>query len=325
MNSTLRPIVVGVDLAGSSEPALEWAAAEAARRGRPLRILHAYPPPTYPSTGAGLLPGGTVVTLGEELRKAAVAEVADCAVRVRVAHPDLEVQTFTHCGPAAATLLEASRHAETVVLGSRGLSTVAGIVLGSVSTPVCARSVAPVVVVRYSPHAAPDAPVVVGVDGSGTSRAALAFAAAQASSRRVGLTVVHTWRVDGTEGDGSSLGWSTGWGRLPEEEEAVLAEAVAGLGEQFPDVVVHREVVSDYTADALERLSRDACLLVVGTHGRGTVSGWLRGSVSQAVLRAAPCPVAVVHPAPDEDDHVGGDPPGSIEPAVPASPAHDSA
>lgn len=308
MNSTARPIVVGVDLDGTSEPALEWAAAEAARLDRPLHILHAYPPPTYPSTGAGLLPGGAVVTLGEQLKKAAVAEVTECAVRVRAAHPGVEVHALTHCGPAAATLIEASRHAETVVLGSRGLSTVAGIVLGSVSTPVCVRSTAPVVVVRDSPHAAADAPVVVGADGSGTARSALAFAAAQASSRRVGLTVVHTWRVDGTEGDGPSLGWSTGWGRLPEEEEVALAEAVAGLGEQFPDVPIHREVVSDDTADALERLSRDACLLVVGTHGRGAVSGWLRGSVSQAVLRAAPCPVAVVHPVEPPDTAAGATP-----------------
>ena len=50
---TLSPhaVVVGIDLSGTGEPALEWAAAEAHRRGLPLRIVHAYPPPTYPATG----------------------------------------------------------------------------------------------------------------------------------------------------------------------------------------------------------------------------------------------------------------------------------
>lgn len=324
MASTARPIVVGVDLSGNSEPALEWAAAEAARLRRPLRVVHAYPPPTYPSTGAGLLPGGTVVTLGAQLEKAAVAEVRECADRVRAGYPDLEVHAVTHCGGAGATLVEASRGAETVVVGARGLGTVAAVFLGSVSAHVSAHSLAPVVVVRQPVQVRPGAPVVVGVDGSRASRAALVFAAIQASSRQVGLTVVHTWRPESTVGDGTPLGWPTGWGRLPQEEEAVLAEAVAGLGERFPDVDIRREVVTDYAADALERLSRDACLLVVGTHGRGLVSGWLRGSVSQAVLHGASCPVAVVHPSPAEDDGDDpGDPAPNVEPLAPATSSPD--
>lgn len=312
---TLSPhaVVVGIDLSGTAEPALEWAAAEAHRRGLPLRIVHAYPPPTYPSTGSGLLPGGTVVGLGEALRKVAVDSVSECADRVQLAHPDLVVHGHVRCGSGAATLVEASRSAALVVVGARGLGSVAGAVLGSVSMHVCAHASSPVVVVREPSHARTTAPVVVGIDGTASSREALAFAVAEASSRGVGLTVVHTWRAGGDGGDWAPEGWSAGSPGLPAAEAALVSEAVAGLGEQYPDVEIRRMVSGGDPTETLEHVSRAACLVVVGTRGRGIVAGWLTGSVSRAVLRSAHCPVAVVHPT-LETDRPADDPQASASP-----------
>jgi nucleotide-binding universal stress UspA family protein len=294
MDTTARPVVVGIDLSGTGNLALEWAATEAVRLGRPLTILHAYEPAAYPAVRAGV-PGGTVVAdLDETLKDVALHTATHCADRIRQAHPGLEVRTLSPVGPAGATLVEASRDAELVVVGARGRGALKGMLFGSVSTHVCAHSHAPVIVVREAAsRSLEDARVVVGVDGSETSQAALAFAYAQASSRGQGLTIAHTWQFDGDE---PSVAWGIDVEQLGEQERSVVAEAVAGFREQYPDVDVRRHVTQGDPVKELGRLSENACLLVVGTHGRGTVSGWLKGSVSQPLLRAAHCPVAVVHP-----------------------------
>ena len=304
MNPISRPIIVGVDLSGTSDLALDWAAAEAARRAAPLVVVHAYSPPPYPAMRAGA-PGGTAITgLDETFKNVAERAVAAGADRARTAHPGLAVQTIIRLGLPGMILVEASSDAEMVVVGARGLGAVKGILFGSVSTHVCAHAHAPVIVVQEAAsHTITDARVVVGVDGSETSHAALAFAFAQASSRGVGLTAVHTWLVDGVEGASASLTWSVDGAQLEEQERSVAAEALAGFGEQYPDVDVRRHVAQGHPAAELGRLSENAALLVVGTRGRGTVSGWLKGSVSQAALRAARCPVAVVHAETPEDSH----------------------
>ena len=328
MNTSGSHVVVGIDRSGTSDLALDWAATEAARLGLPLMIVHAYSPPTYPAMGPGVPPGGAVGGQGETLKDVAVQVTSEYADRVRAAHPDLHLEVFTRSGSPGSILVDASRDAELVVVGARGLGAVKGLLFGSVSVHVCAHSHAPVVVVHEAAsHTLPDTRVVVGVDGSETSQAALAFAFAQAASRGVGLTVVHTWQVDGVEGASASLVWSVDWAQLGEQERSVVAEALAGFGEQYPDVDVRRHVAQGHPAEELARLSENACLLVVGTRGRGTVSGWLKGSVSQAVLRAAHCPVAVVHPMRTEDVHPTGRRDGSKrhEPRLPVPPVRERA
>jgi nucleotide-binding universal stress UspA family protein len=307
MNASARSIIVGIDLSSTSDLALDWAATEAARLGHPLSIVHAYTAPGYPAVRAGT-PGGVAITdLDETLKGIAERAVAARAERVRAAHPGLVVRAGIRAGLPGAILVDASRDSELVVVGARGLGAVKGILVGSVSTHVCAHAHAPVIVVKEAAsHTLTDTRVVVGVDASHTSQAALAFAFAFASSHHVGLTVVHTWQVDGVEGAAASLAWSVNSAQLGEQERSVVAEALAGYREQYPDVDVRRHVAEGHPVEELGRLSENACLLVVGTRGRGTVSGWFKGSVSQAVLRAAHCPVAVVHPVtPDESRSKG--------------------
>ena len=133
--------------------------------------------------------------------------------------------------------------------------------------------------------------MVVGVDGSPTSEAATAFAFEAASLRRVPLVAVHVWRdvlVDAT------MAPLLDWDVIDSDEREVLAERLAGWSEKYPDVPVRRLVARDRPARALVEESGRAQLVVVGSRGRGGFHGLLLGSVSQALLHHAHCPVAVV-------------------------------
>ncbi|WP_406830705.1 universal stress protein [Pedococcus sp. KACC 23699] len=303
MHTRRRTIVVGIDLSDTSDLALRWAAQEAARRRSRLLVVHTYSVPAYPAVRAGV-PGDAAVTdLDDSIREAAIRATNHAAQDVRTAHPGVDVLVQTGAGSPGEALVRASRDAALVVMGARGLGAFRGLMMGSVSTYVCAHAHCPVVVVHEAPsRSLPDARVVVGVDGSETSREALAFAFEQAASRGVGLTVVHTWELDAVEGVSASMAWSVDWDQAEEEERSVVAEAIAGFGAQYPTVDVRRDVARRHPVEELTRQSENACLLVVGTHGRGALAGWAKGSVSQSIVRSAHCPVAVVHPAELEQD-----------------------
>ncbi|MFC3961587.1 universal stress protein [Nocardia jiangsuensis] len=131
----------------------------------------------------------------------------------------------------------------------------------------------------------PEQPVVVvGVDGSECSERAIELAFDEASRHGCELVAVHAW---------------TRYGYIPPEErqrdaEVELAESLAGYAEKYPDVPVRRLVVEDNPARRLLALSADARMVVVGSHGRGGFAGMTLGSVSQAVLHGADCPVVIV-------------------------------
>mgnify|MGYP001792195113 CR=1 FL=1 len=293
-------IVVGVDGSTTSDLALDWAVKEAARRALPLHIIHAFSF-GYPMTEAGI---GYAINglrqLADRVRKDAVA-------RARHAGPGLAI-TWSEpaCRPAPA-LVEASETADTVVLGARGMSAARGVFLGSVSVQVAAHARCPVVIVHDSPaQAVVGAPVVVGVDGSEVSSSAIAYAYEQASSRGVGLTVVHAWWLDNIEDAAAAAIWTVDWQVFAKEEQALVAESLAGWEEKYPDVAVRRHSVRGLPVEALIRQSEKAALVVVGTRGRGGFGGLLLGSVSQGVMHRAKCPVAIVHGqkerGPDRDD-----------------------
>jgi nucleotide-binding universal stress UspA family protein len=207
-------------------------------------------------------------------------------------------------GFAVPVLQAESTRAELVVLGDRGLGGFTGLLIGSVATGLSAHASCPVVVVR-GPE--PDGavprqePVVVGIDGSPLSEAAVAFAFEAAARRRVPLVAVHAWRdllVDPT------LAPLVDWDAAEVDEREVLAERLAGWGGTYSDVAVRRLVVRDRPARALVDESRRAQLVVVGSRGRGGFTGLLLGSVSQALVHHAHCPVAVV-PSPGANGRSG--------------------
>ncbi|MBC9821228.1 universal stress protein [Terrabacter sp. MAHUQ-38] len=279
-------IVVGIDTSRESSLALEWAAHEAARRHVPLQILHAYSP-DHPVAGAAFAGTALPPTLTEATESVAQRACAVAATTAQTLHPDLVITTRPEPSTPAGALVEASRTAGMVVLGARGLGAVRSILLGSVSIHVAAHAHCPVVVVREAAtRTLPDPRVIVGVDGY-HSTGAVRFAFEQAAMRDLGLTVVHTWQLDGVEAADVSNARAVDREVLDLQERALLSESIAGFREEFPTVDVRRHVVQRHPVEELVRLSENACLLVVGTRGRGSLAGLVEGSVSQGVLRRA--------------------------------------
>ena len=283
-----RAVVVGVDGSPCSDGALDWAADEAARRCLPLHIIHGFPH-RDPMTRLGT--GYTIDGLND------LAHVVhfNAISRVRRAHPDLIVTWAQPVDGPTPALVDASETADTLVVGARGISRARGLIMGSVSVQVAARAHCPVVVVHEQMSTPERAPVVVGVDGSTASMNAIAYAFGQARSRGVGLTVVHAWWMDFIEGAPASASWTVDWHAFAQAEQDLVTRSIAGWQDAYPDVAVRRHSVRGLPVQALIRQSEHACLVVVGTRGRGGFGGLLLGSVSQGVMHGARCPVVIVH------------------------------
>ncbi|GIG63000.1 universal stress protein [Longispora fulva] len=285
-------VVVGVDGSDLALAAVDWAADAATLRGRPLRIVHAsiWPQMRFPDTpvlASRILQGLRVQ--GEEY-------VATATTRAQARQPGLAVESEVIEGAPAPVLIRESRTADMIVLGHRGLGGFTGLLVGSVGVQLAAHAGCPVIVVR--PHTLPPGPaagtVVVGVDGSEESDAAIEFAFTEASLNEVGLTAVHAWRWPQSTEPGDMLPLVYDADVLAAEELRMFAESLAGWQERFPDVKVHHDQVRTRAGKALIEASPGAHLLVVGSRGRGGFTGLLLGSVSQAALHHADCPVAVV-------------------------------
>lgn len=284
-----QAVVVGVDGSPESLGAVRWAAGEARLRHLPLRLVFAV---QWMRPG----PVGLTALASERIHEVAV-QAAELQIDLArsVAEdvaPGIDVLSDVGSGPAAPVLRDESGSAALLVVGNRGMGGFAGLLAGSVSVSVAAMAGCPVVVVRGRTDR-DDAPVVVGVDGTRTSESALAFAFAEASARQVGLVAAHVWSDAMIDPFAGPL---VDWEALAAEANAVLAERLAGWAEKYPDVVVTRDVVRDNAPAVLVGLSSDAQLVVVGSHGRGALRGALLGSVSQALVRHADCPVAIVKP-----------------------------
>ncbi|GAA1553453.1 universal stress protein [Kribbella sancticallisti] len=290
-NRDRRPVLVGVDGSVSAQGALAWAAAEASSRRCPLRIIHTF---VWPMIG-NALDLASVGDIDNGLQSAGEWILAEAENYTRHVAPDIKVTGELFVAGAAPTLLSQAQDAELVVVGSRGFGGFRGLLMGSVSAAVAAHAPCPVIVVR--PHrdgtafpAGSTGRIVVGVDGSEVSAGAIRFALQQAARRHVGVTVVHAWMP--TRQHSSP--------RVPPEiieqvEQQLLAEVMEGERALVPGIDLELNLVHDHPVQALVDASGDAGMVVVGSHGRGGFAGMLLGSVSQAVLQHAACPVAVVH------------------------------
>jgi nucleotide-binding universal stress UspA family protein len=272
-------IVVAYDGSQDAQSALTWAVRTAIHTEQPIVAVIA-------TASDDLMPEGSLLW-GEHLQG-----VRDSAEQILAEALLKDTAVELRPGPAVPVLLEAAEDAAMLVVGSRGHGQVAGMVAGSVSQHLARHASVPVVVAR--PAANPGARrIVVGVDGSGGSDAALEFACRRAEITGEDVVVLHGWR------DGSAAG--TTRREVPDrfmdriaEEERLLAEAVAGVHGDHPDVQVQTEAIPVVAWRALADASAAASLVVVGSRGRGAFAGMLLGSVSQQVLHHAECPVAVV-------------------------------
>ncbi|MFI7008718.1 universal stress protein [Streptomyces sp. NPDC050145] len=300
-----QPVVAAVDGSDDSRRALNWALAEASRRRTGLRVLHVrqYAPAVQP---------GVLVAGGEPPeRQDQVLE----GVRASLAARGGELPPVEYVGREgipAALLPEESAGAQLLVLGSRGRGGFASLLLGSNGVATARDADCPVVVVPRpgrridSEVPVPAGPrVVVGLQTDDPDETALAFAFAHASRTGARLQVVaaYPWPV---------LAWSAFGDFTPSVQDQQAAEretlnmandALVDPRKSHPEVEVELYVAPGDAAGHLVDASREAELVVVGRHRRRlTRPAPMLGSVTHAVLLHAASPVAVVPPAPQEDE-----------------------
>ncbi|WP_326751511.1 universal stress protein [Streptomyces hirsutus] len=274
-------VIVGIDPREQSVPALAWAADEAVRRRLPLRLVVAVPP----------LPGGQHVDAPWNrtmLQVQGESALTEAAATVRALYAEVPLATELLDGTPSVVLCQKAAQARMVVVGSRRLSRPEELFsAGSVAVPVSAQADCPVVVVREPERAGQRHPhLVVGVDGSESSRTAMEFAVEEAALHSAALHAVWVWRrpVVSFGDEAAEL----------DERRRILSETVAGRGGKYPDVKITHEVLRGHPVEELALASIGALVVVVGRHGRGGYSGMRLGSVVHGLLHRAECPVITV-------------------------------
>jgi nucleotide-binding universal stress UspA family protein len=196
--------------------------------------------------------------------------------------------------------VSASRAAQIVAVGNGRHSILGETIVGSTTSQVAAHAKCTVVVVdSATPRPSLGGTIVVGVDGSPANEPAIAYAFDAATVRDAELVAVHAWWLDVPDRVGLSWMSEEKLSRIGQEQQALLAEALSGWSEKYPDVVVRHDVSRQRPVDALLAAAKTAELLVVGSRGHGGFAGLILGSVGHALLhRAHSCPVAVVHGSP---------------------------
>jgi nucleotide-binding universal stress UspA family protein len=278
-------IVVGVDGSPASDQAVSWAADQAALEHRQLTLVHSVGHNAWidlPEYGAAI----TVArTEGQTLVDRSTAIVKRRA-------PSVAVQQVVRLGDPRVVLLELSADASMIVLGSRGRGPVRSMMLGSVGLTVTEQASCPVVVLRPQHVGTVRRGVLVGVDGTERSRAAIEFAYRQASIRSQPLTVMSCFF--------DTLSWAVGTVGPADDDESVagyrlaLTESVAGMSEKFPDVNVTLTLHRGQARDALVHATKTMDLVVVGTHPHGHLAGLVQSDVGRGVVEHGHGVVAVV-------------------------------
>jgi nucleotide-binding universal stress UspA family protein len=287
--SSVGRVVVGVDGSPASLRALHWAAAEAARRGIGLDVVHAW---KWPHS----------LLLTDVFKEPSAVEAQERALMLRAVeslapheHVPCDVRSILVEDEASVALVQASETAELLVVGSRGRGGFSGLLLGSVSQHCTHHADCPVAVIPPRWTGGDRGPVVVGVDGSDGSYSALHWAVAEAVLREADLHVVNAYDyahfvmptgiVPGVDCNTMEHASRT----LLEE----MVESALGAADHQPhDIALIRSPAT--ATQALLHASVGAELLVVGSRGRGGFRGLLLGSVSQQCAHHTRCPIVVI-------------------------------
>ncbi|MEO3886716.1 universal stress protein [Nonomuraea sp. B5E05] len=283
-----RPVLVGYDESPASALALRWAVEEARLRESSVLVCHAWhwPYPRRPVDREVLA----------QVERVAAQVVDEGVHRARGLAPDVDVRPRLERGTASTVLLRVAREAELTVLGLRGQGGFDELRVGSAAVQVPAHSARPVIVVRPDAMPAGDATrIVVGVDGSPASLAALGFGLEEAALRDCAVTAVCCWRDHGPPA-------GPDWQPFVDSQairsgaEVRFRDVTSHLTSRHPTVSVTTEFVTERPERALIDATKDATLLVLGARGNDSPPRLLLGPVTQIALAEARCPVAVTPP-----------------------------
>jgi nucleotide-binding universal stress UspA family protein len=282
----MHGIVVGIDRSAAGVAALDWALSQAVQRGVALTAVRAWSVPPY----TVYYPVGTALSDMDAEAQHAALDLAEEMVKEatgRVAGADgVQVSAVALLGAPQQVLLDAARDAQLLVVGSRGAGPLSRAVLGSVSSSVLHHAPCPVAVVPEQAGAEATGRVVVGVDHSPASLAALAWAVDEARARGAVLVPVAVREQELATPVAPELETS--------ECRALLGAAGAAGADAEPAVRVEPQVLAGHASRALLDAAADADLLVVGSRGRGGFTALLLGSTSSQCAQHSTGPVVVV-------------------------------
>ncbi|MFC9618936.1 universal stress protein [Streptomyces sp. NPDC056930] len=280
----LGSVIVGVDGSDPARRAALWAAAEAARRDSPLRIVYAADT------------DGRVLHLSaesiERVRGAGSELLRETAAAVEERYSGLHVTTEFSRGAPVPSLHRTAGLRGTVVVGNRGLGGFKNLMLGSVGLKVAAGATTPVVVVRGTGNGAETGVVLAAVRDEHDAECAR-YAAREAEIRKGSLRLLHVWNI--LESAGLVV-------TMLDDVEAIAGEHVHHLmavtdriRAEFPDLNVQADAEKSLTvAGVLVEASRHADLLVMGGRRSPGFIGPTLGRATHSLLHHAHCPVELI-------------------------------
>jgi nucleotide-binding universal stress UspA family protein len=294
VEDSVNPVVVGVDGTDNAIRAACWAAAVAQKLGAPVHIVHARP---Y----AGRNPSDVIAAVrscemsAQEERASAILEEAGRAVRAD--HRDLRITT-AHVSEAVDRLLvDLSQHARLIVLGCDDVSVAAALLIGSTTLAVAANAMCPVVAWRGAATAPTGQPIVVGIDSDDASQVAITAAFELAHRFAVKIVAVHAWSTHRSAGD-VALPVMIDWDAVHADQREHLVNTLAPWTRLYPDVDVQYVVDQDKPSRALLHHSEGAQLVVIGSRGRGPLTGAVLGSTGLNLLHHSVIPTMVCRSGP---------------------------
>lgn len=280
----LGAVTVGVDGSQPAHRAALWAAAEAARRERPLHIVYA-----ADTEGRTLyVPAETV----ERIRRAGRELLDDTATAVARQHPGLPVTTqFSRDAPVPSLYRSAGRHG-TIVVGSRGRGGFNSLLLGSVGLKVAAGAKTPVIVVRGTGEGAETGVVLAAVRDE-NDLDSVRHAAREAGIRKARLRLLHVWNVLQSVGDVVSM--LDDVDAIAGERARHFDDVADRIREEFPDLTVQADAErSTSVAGSLVEATHHADLLVMGGRRAPDYLGPTLGRHTHTLLHHARCPVQLI-------------------------------
>jgi nucleotide-binding universal stress UspA family protein len=302
------PVVAGVDGTSDGRVATRYAAELADRLGRSLTLLHAYHrsavlnpllPIVDPRASGQATLAVAHAAYAPSLNAGIMRSAGEHELRIaerdaRAACPTVEVRTELVPGSPAKAMIDASARASVVVLGRSRLGDVERVLAGSVGSAVVAHATSPVIVVPSDWDSdAAERRVVLGLAGAASEVAAIEFALDIASRSGRRLAVAHADHgLDPAYRGSPELEAQAV--ELREHDRRIIAEAMAGWAERYPQVSIECLVSEERATDMLLRQAEGATLVVVGARGSGGFAGLMLGSTARAVAMHASCPVAVV-------------------------------
>ncbi|MFB8147984.1 universal stress protein [Microbacterium sp. NPDC056003] len=266
----MERVVVGYDGSPAADSALEWVSDRALRGDRRVEVV-------LVARRLSFGPADEDRTLDR----------AETLLASRV--PGLPVETRRLGGSMPDTLVDAADGAGLLVVGVDRGHPIRAALHGWQSQRLSVRSPVPTCVVPRG-WQSNGGPVIVGLGEDGSSDGALEFAAAEAEASSAALVVVHAWPPSGMP---------RGGGESAMEESRVMHrrhadDAAARARRAHPGLTVRVEVAEHDAASALERAADGSAMVVIGTHGRGILTGGLVGSVALDLIGQASAPVCVV-------------------------------